>query len=188
MPLYQRLEKEEESTRVLHTTQILQSLKQETQNYVKAYESLFEAYFKLILQEEVTKGKKIRLPLFFTSSPALRNWSCLPVLTASLPVLPLQQLKSASLPLIASFGKHFSVVATGITAPKKVECASQDGKKFIQLLKRDEIRSDVVIQQLLLLLNDLLLKERVVADQEAVPNAQITLRTYKVRVAPECER
>ena len=165
MPLYQRLEKEEESTRVLHTTQILQSLKQETQNYVKAYESLFEAYFKLILQEEVTKGKKIRLPLFFTSSPALRNWSCLPVLTASLPVLPLQQLKSASLPLIASFGKHFSVVATGITAPKKVE-----------------------IQQLFLLLNDLLLKERVVADQEAVPNAQITLRTYKVRVAPECER
>lgn len=71
------------------------------------------------------------------------------------------------------------MVATGITAPKKVACLSSRGEEYVQLLKRDEIRSDVVVQQLFLLLNDLLAEERA-AGQDGLLSDQILLRTYKV--------
>ena len=135
---------------------IIQSLSDETASLVRAFESLFRAYHRLILQNETSKGKKIRLPASFTAKDTLSTWACLPVLTASLPVLSAAQLKALPLPTIASFGRDFSVVATGITAPKKVACLSSRGEEYVQLLKRDEIRSDVVVQQLFLLLNDLL--------------------------------
>ncbi|KAM7455657.1 hypothetical protein BLSTO_03591 [Blastocystis sp. subtype 1] len=96
-----------------------------------------------------------------------------------MPVLSATQLKALPLPTIASFGRDFSVVATGITAPKKVACLSSRGEEYVQLLKRDEIRSDVVVQQLFLLLNDLLAEERA-AGQDGLLSDQILLRTYKV--------
>ena len=49
----------------------------------------------------------------------------------------------------------------------------------MQVLKRDEFRSDVVVQQLFLLLNDLLAEERA-AGQDGLLSDQILLRTYKV--------
>ena len=158
---------------------IIQSLTDETASLVRAYEALFRAYHRLILQNETSKGKKIRLPASFTAKDALAAWACLPVLTASLPVLSAAQLKALPLPTIASFGRDFSVVATGITAPKKVACLSSRGEEYVQLLKRDEIRSDVVVQQLFLLLNDLLAEERA-AGQDGLLSDQILLRTYKV--------
>lgn len=165
---------------------IIQHLPSETVSLVRAYESLFSAYHRLILQEETSKGSKIRLPSFFTTKNALAAWASLPVLTASLPVLPVAQLKALPLPAIASFGRDFSVVATGITAPKKVACMSSRGEEYVQLLKRDEIRSDVVVQQLFLLLNDLLAEERV-AGQDELLSRQILLRTYKVAVGVGAE-
>ena len=56
---------------------------------------------------------------------------------------------------------------------------SARGEEYVQLLKRDEIRSDVVVQQLFLLLNDLLAEERA-AGQDGLLSDQILLRTYKV--------
>ena len=179
LPLYQGLEREEDSPRKQHVLSIVQSLSGETADLVRGYESLFRAYHRLIMQEEASKGRKLRLPPSFTAKDALAAWSRLPVLTASLPVLSAAQLKALPLPAIASFGRDFSVVATGITAPKKVTCFSSRGEEFVQLLKRDEIRSDVVVQQLFLLLNDLLAEERN-AGQDGLLSRQILLRTYKV--------
>lgn len=165
---------------------IIHHIPSETAGYVRAYELLFSAYHRLILQEETSKGKNIRMPSFFTAKNALAAWACLPVLTASLPVLPVAQLQALPLPTIASFGREFMVVATGITAPKKVMCLSSRGEEYVQLLKRDEIRSDVVVQQLFLLLNDLLAEERA-AGQDELLSRQILLRTYKVAVGVGAE-
>lgn len=73
-------------------------------------------------------------------------------------------------------------MATGITVPKKLTCYSQSGDSYIQMLKKDEIRSDVVVQQLFLLLNNLLEEEKFnyQPSYESLKVNQILLRTYHV--------
>ncbi|KAK8817343.1 hypothetical protein WA556_003236, partial [Blastocystis sp. ATCC 50177/Nand II] len=55
LPLYQGLEHEEESPRKQHVLAIIQSLSDETASLVRAFESLFRAYHRLILQSETSK-------------------------------------------------------------------------------------------------------------------------------------
>lgn len=150
--------------------------------YVKTYESLFDAYHSLILREEKRRGEAIELPPCFLSRSNLQLWSQLPVLTASLPVLPVAQLQ-ATLPRISSFGRTFHVMTTGITAPKTIQCFSTQNRCFTQLAKHDEVRSDCVVQQLFELLNSLLIDERSDPERASLPEAVIDalwLRTYKV--------
>lgn len=73
-------------------------------------------------------------------------------------------------------------MATGITVPKKLTCYSQSGESFIQMLKKDEIRSDVVVEQLFLLLNSLLEEEKFnyQSSHDSLKVNQIILRTYHV--------
>ena len=120
------------------------------------------------------------LPSHFTSHDNLQSWSSLPVLTATLPILTLDALTQSSIPYIGNFGSSFSVMATGITAPRKMSCFSVQGDEYIQVIKRDEIRSDCVVQQLFDLLNQLL--REVQNDPKLVSKKvdQILLRTYKV--------
>ena len=124
------------------------------------------------------KNVPIPLPNLWTSSSSLRIWSQLPVLTATLPILPLEQLKRQSIPFIHSFGSSYQLVATGITSPLRVTCVAHDGSNFNQILKNDEIRSDCVVQQLFELLNRLLAEKNIESQNPSYRD--IHLRIYRV--------
>ena len=122
----------------------------------------------------------MNLPSHFISRTNLQLWSSLPVITATLPIMSLDALRQRNIPYIGNFGSTYSVMATGITSPRKMYCFSVQGDEYVQLIKRDEIRSDCVMQQLFDLLNQLL--REVQNDPKLVSKKvdQIILRTYKV--------
>lgn len=128
------------------------------------------------------RGSNIPLPSSFTSKSNLRSWSQIPVLTASLPYQSIQAIQQQSNLFIKHFGSSFSVMTTGITLPKKLSCYSQTGDCYTQMLKKDEIRSDVVVQQLFLLLNSLLEEEKVnyQPSHDTLKVNLMVLRTYHV--------
>lgn len=146
-----------------------------------AYSSLFTAYHTLTLtnRTDMEKDVSIPLPSSWTSQSSLRLWSQLPVLTATLPVLPMEQFQHQPIPYIHDFGSNFKLVATGITAPLRVTCVAQDGSRFHQILKKDEIRSDCVVQQLFELINRLLAEEN--SESQNFSLRDIHLRVYRVR-------
>ena len=121
-----------------------------------------------------------RMLLFLFPIPGYprRLWSQLPVLTATLPILPLEQLQRQSIPFIHDFGSSFKLVATGITSPLRVTCVAHDGSNFNQILKKDEIRSDCVVQQLFELLNRLLAEKNCESQNPSFQD--IHLRIYRV--------
>ena len=124
------------------------------------------------------KDAPIPLPNSWVSSSSLRLWSQLPVLTATLPILPLEQPQRQSIPFIHDFGSSFKLVATGITSPLRVTCVAHDGSNFNQILKKDEIRSDCVVQQLFELLNRLLAEKNCESQNPSFQD--IHLRIYRV--------
>ena len=124
------------------------------------------------------KDAPIPLPNSWVSSSSLRLWSQLPVLTATLPILPLDQLQRQSIPFIHDFGSSFKLVATGITSPLHVTCVAHDGSNFYQILKKDEIRSDCVVQQLFELINRLLAEKN--CESQNPSFRDIHLRIYRV--------
>ena len=181
IPIYYS-ESSQESNRPLRAEKVrslLHSTNNETVSIVKKYESLFNAYF-LLMSKESKKGESVNLPSCFISHTNLQLWSSLPVITATLPVMSLDTLKQGNIPYIGNFGSTYSVMTTGITSPRKMKCFSVQGDKYVQLIKRDEIRSDCVVQQLFDLLNQLL--REVQNDPKLVSKKvdQIILRTYKV--------
>lgn len=167
------------SIRASQARTLLHNVNSGTITIVKRYEALFNAYC-ILMAKDYKKGESQLLPSHFTSHTNLQLWSSIPVLTATLPILAMDALTQSSIPYIGNFGSSFSVMATGITAPRKMSCFSVQGDEYIQVIKRDEIRSDCVVQQLFELLNQLL---REVQDDPTLVSKkvdQILLRTYKV--------
>ena len=160
---------------------LLEQLPDPIRSIQKAYESLFRAYHSLILsnRSKTTKGIPIPLPSMWTHRNTLHLWSTLPVITAFVPVLPLETLTRSELPRIHDFGTSFQLMATGITNPLRVTCTSSSGEPFVQILKLDEIRSDCVVQQLFELINRLLEEQRTHNEQRAGLQS-LHLRTYHV--------
>ena len=109
-------------------------------------------------------------------------WTQLPILTLSLPVLSLASIQQSTHLFIREFHPTFSVMASGVTQPKKITCISQTGVSYVQIAKLDEIRSDVVVEQLFALINGLLDEEKAKNSEAAdsVNLHQILLRTYHV--------
>lgn len=163
------------------TLTLLDQLPDPVQSIKKTYESLFRAYHALILsnRSKTTKGIPIPLPSVWTQRSTLQLWSTLPVITAFVPVLPLETFVRSEIPRIHDFGSSFQSMATGITNPLRVTCTSSSGEPFVQILKLDEIRSDCVVQQLFELINRLLEEQRTHEEQRAVLQS-LHLRTYHV--------
>ena len=164
------------------TSLLLEQLPDSIRSIQKAYESLFRAYHALILsnRSKLAKSVPIPLPSVWTHRTTLQLWSTLPVITAFVPVLPLDVLSDSDIPRIHDFGSSFQLMATGITSPLRVTCTSSSGEPFVQILKQDEIRSDCVVQQLFELINRLLEEQRTHNEQRAVLQS-LHLRTYHVR-------
>ena len=139
------------SIRASQARTLLHNVNSGTITIVKRYEALFNAYC-ILMAKDYKKGESQLLPSHFTSHTNLQLWSSIPVLTATLPILAMDALTQSSIPYTGNFGSSFSVMATGITAPRKMSCFSVQGDEYIQVIKRDEIRSDCVVQQLFELL------------------------------------
>lgn len=173
---------DDKSIRAMIVKSIITTLSSSTQTISQHYQSLFNAYYDLINIVEEKRGLPTHLPPIFMKKETLQSWKHLPILTVSLPILSPSQIQQQSHLFIRDFGSSFSVMATGITQPKRITCFSQTNKEAVQIAKKDEIRSDVVVQQLFELINGLLDEERIknTSANKTINLWQILIRTYHV--------
>lgn len=170
------------SVRARIVNSIITTFSSSTHTLYHQYKSLFDAYYTLISIVEKKRGLPVDLPSVLTKKENLQSWKHLPILTISIPILSPSQIQQQRHLFIRDFGSSFSVMATGITLPKRITCVSQTNKEVVQIAKKDEIRSDVVVQQLFELINGLLDEEkrRLTSVNQSINLQQILIRTYHV--------